>query len=73
MGLDGVPRRYYALTEFESLNRWLSVNTFITWAAIMSALAQVAFLYNFIHSIFWGKKTTQNPWNSNTLGVDSTY
>jgi cytochrome c oxidase subunit 1 len=67
MGLDGVPRRYYAFTEFESMKRWLSVNTFITWAAIMSALAQVAFLYNFITSIFWGKKTTQNPWEANTL------
>jgi cytochrome c oxidase subunit 1 len=67
MGLDGVPRRYYAFTEFESMKQWLSVNTFITWAAIMSALAQVAFLYNFITSIFWGKKATQNPWEANTL------
>jgi cytochrome c oxidase subunit 1 len=67
MGLDGVPRRYYAFTEFESMKRWLSVNMFITWAAIVSGLAQVAFLYNFITSIFWGKRTTQNPWNANTL------
>jgi cytochrome c oxidase subunit 1 len=67
MGLDGVPRRYYAMTAFPSFNRWLTVNTFITWAAITAALAQVAFLYNFIHSIFFGKKTTQNPWNANTL------
>ncbi len=67
MGLDGVPRRYYAFTEFESMKRWLSVNVFITWAAIMSGMAQVAFLYNFVTSIFWGKKTTQNPWQANTL------
>jgi cytochrome c oxidase subunit 1 len=67
MGLDGVPRRYYAFTAFESMHRWLSVNVFITWAAIVAGLAQVAFIYNFIHSIFWGKKTTQNPWNANTL------
>ncbi len=67
MGLDGVPRRYYAFTEFASMQRWLSVNMFITWAAIMSACAQVAFLYNFIHSIFWGKPTVQNPWGANTL------
>src|ERR1700743_1308393 len=67
MGLDGVPRRYYAFTEFTSMQRWLSVNVFITWAAIVAGLAQVAFIYNFIHSIFWGKKTTQNPWNANTL------
>ncbi|MEO6524175.1 MAG: cbb3-type cytochrome c oxidase subunit I [Mucilaginibacter sp.] len=67
MGLDGVPRRYYAFTEFESMKQWLSVNTFITWAAIMSAVAQLLFLFNFFYSIFFGKKTTQNPWQSNTL------
>ncbi|HEY0246407.1 MAG TPA: cbb3-type cytochrome c oxidase subunit I [Mucilaginibacter sp.] len=67
MGLDGVPRRYYAFTEFASMQQWLSVNVFITWSAIVAGLAQVAFLYNFIHSIFWGKKATQNPWNANTL------
>jgi cytochrome c oxidase subunit 1 len=67
MGLDGVPRRYYALTEFPAFNRWLTVNTFITWAAIMAGMAQVAFIVNFVYSIFWGKKTTQNPWNANTL------
>jgi cytochrome c oxidase subunit 1 len=67
MGLDGVPRRYYAFTEFESMGEWLSVNKFITWAAIISALAQVAFLFNFFYSIFFGKKATQNPWESTTL------
>ncbi|MBB5396336.1 MULTISPECIES: cbb3-type cytochrome c oxidase subunit I [unclassified Mucilaginibacter] len=67
MGLDGVPRRYYAFTEFESMKQWLSVNTFVTWAAIMSGVAQLAFLFNFIHSIFWGKKAEQNPWHANTL------
>jgi len=71
MGLDGVPRRYYALTEFPAFNRWLTVNVFITWAAIMSGFAQVAFLINFVYSIFWGKKTVQNPWNANTLEWDA--
>jgi len=67
MGLEGVPRRYYAITAFRQWDHWLNVNTFITWAAIMAGLAQVAFIVNFIYSIFWGKKTVQNPWNSNTL------
>jgi cytochrome c oxidase subunit 1 len=67
MGLDGVPRRYYAFTEFESMAEWLSVNKFITWAALLGAIAQVAFLYNFFTSIFFGKKATQNPWESTTL------
>ncbi|RZK43612.1 MAG: cytochrome c oxidase subunit I [Pedobacter sp.] len=67
LGLDGVPRRYYAFTEFEFMQKWLTVNVLVTWAAIVAALAQVAFLFNFFYSIFKGEKTTQNPWESNTL------
>ncbi|MBU1760628.1 MAG: cytochrome c oxidase subunit I, partial [Bacteroidetes bacterium] len=58
---------YYAFTEFESMQKWLSVNVFITWAAILGAVAQVAFLFNFFYSIFFGEKSTQNPWQANTL------
>ena len=67
LGLDGVPRRYYAFTEFEFMKKWLTVNIFITWAAITAAVAQIAFLYNFFYSIFRGKKAEQNPWQANTL------
>ena len=67
LGLDGVPRRYYAFTEFEFMNKWLTVNVFVTWAAIIASLAQIAFLFNFFYSIFKGKKATENPWESNTL------
>ncbi|MDN3585463.1 cbb3-type cytochrome c oxidase subunit I [Pedobacter aquatilis] len=67
LGLDGVPRRYYAFTEFEFMKKWLTVNVFVTWAAIMAALAQVAFLWNFFYSIYKGKVAPQNPWESNTL------
>lgn len=67
MGIDGVPRRYYAFTEFAFMQEWLTVNVFITWSAIISALAQVAFLWNFFYSIFYGKKASQNPWQSNTM------
>jgi cytochrome c oxidase subunit 1 len=67
LGLDGVPRRYYAFTEFEFMQKWLTVNVFVTWAAIVAALAQVAFLFNFFYSIFKGKTAPQNPWEANTL------
>ena len=33
----------------------------------IAGAAQIVFLYNFIHSMFYGKKTVQNPWRSNTL------
>lgn len=67
MGVDGVPRRYYSFTEFPFMEKWVSVNILITWAAIIAGLAQVAFLVNFFWSIWRGKKAEQNPWQSNTL------
>jgi cytochrome c oxidase subunit 1 len=67
MGVDGVPRRYYAFTEFEFMDKWISVNVMITWAAIIAGLAQLAFIWNFFYSIWYGEKATQNPWKSNTL------
>lgn len=67
MGVDGVPRRYYAFTAFPFMEKWVSVNLLITWAAIIAGLGQLAFLVNFFGSIFTGKKAPQNPWNSNTL------
>jgi cytochrome c oxidase subunit 1 len=67
LGLDGVPRRYYAFTEFEFMHKWVTVNILVTWSAIIAALAQVAFLFNFFYSIFKGKVATQNPWGANTL------
>ncbi|MBP3943127.1 cbb3-type cytochrome c oxidase subunit I [Sphingobacteriaceae bacterium WQ 2009] len=67
MGIDGVPRRYYAFTEFPFMEKWVSVNVLVTWAAIVAGLGQLAFIYNFFSSIWFGKKATQNPWNSNTL------
>ncbi len=67
MGIDGVPRRYYTFTEFEFMDQWLSVNKFISWSAIVAGVAQVAFLWNFFYSIYYGKKSSQNPWRANSL------
>jgi cytochrome c oxidase subunit 1 len=67
LGFAGVPRRYYAFTQFEFLNQWLDINVTITIFAIIGFLAQFIFLYNFISSIFLGKRAPQNPWKSNTL------
>ncbi|MEJ5053054.1 cytochrome c oxidase subunit I [Sphingobacterium sp. MYb382] len=67
MGIDGVPRRYYAFTAFPFMEKWVSVNLLVTWAAIVAGLGQLAFLWNFFSSIWTGKKATQNPWDANTL------
>ncbi|MGH7208413.1 MAG: cytochrome c oxidase subunit I, partial [Nitrospiraceae bacterium] len=39
----------------------------ITWAAIITALAQFIFLLNFFWSLFKGKKASDNPWEATTL------
>jgi cytochrome c oxidase subunit 1 len=67
IGLAGVPRRYYAFTEFDLANVFSDLNVFITWSAILGVFAQFIFLYNFVVSAIWGRKAPQNPWKSNGL------
>ena len=72
VGLAGAPRRYYDYSvyqdfDIESFNLMLDLNVIITMFAIMAALGQVIFLFNFFYSIFRGPKAVQNPWRSNTL------
>jgi cytochrome c oxidase subunit 1 len=67
IGLAGVPRRYYAFTEFDIANVFVDVNVFITYAAILGVGAQFIFLYNFAVSAIWGRRATQNPWQGTTL------
>jgi cytochrome c oxidase subunit 1 len=67
IGLAGVPRRYYQFSVLPEFGVWDDVNVLITMAAILGAAAQLLFLYNFFSSIFFGKKSEQNPWKANTL------
>ena len=67
LGLSGLPRRYYSFTTFDTFNIYPDLNTFISIAAILTFSAQLIFLYNFFHSIFYGKPASQNPWRSTTL------
>ena len=67
IGMAGLPRRYYTNTAFPYFDDLTDVNVVITIFAIITAAAQLVFLYNFIHSMFYGKKGPKNPWKSNTL------
>jgi len=67
LGLAGVPRRYYDNTAFPMFDNLVDVNVLITVFAILGALAQVFFLFNFFYSMFRGPKAEQNPWGANTL------
>ena len=43
------------------------VQVLMTVFAIIAGAAQLVFVANFIYSMFYGKKGSQNPWKSNTL------
>jgi cytochrome c oxidase subunit 1 len=67
VGMAGVPRRYYQNTAFPMFDELTDVQVLMTVFALIAAAAQLVFVYNFIYSIFYGKKGSQNPWKSNTL------
>ncbi len=67
IGMAGLPRRYYTNTNFPLFDDLQNVNVLITTFALIGGAFQLVFLYNFFSSIFYGKKTVQNPWKSNTL------
>lgn len=72
VGLAGAPRRYYNYSVYgefstDSYDMIMDLNVVITVFAIISAVAQLIFLFNFFYSMYRGPKTVQNPWKSNTL------
>jgi len=72
VGLAGAPRRYYDYSVYgefdtESFNMIMDLNVVITVFAIIAALGQFIFLFNFFYSIYRGPAAPQNPWKSNTL------
>ncbi|HUH51245.1 MAG TPA: cbb3-type cytochrome c oxidase subunit I [Flavobacterium sp.] len=67
VGLAGLPRRYYTNTAFPLFDDLHDVNVIITMFAIVGGIFQIAFLWNFFHSIFYGKIAPKNPWRGTTL------
>ena len=67
VGMAGAPRRYYEYSAFEFLDSTADLNPVISVFAIIGAISQLLFLFNFFYSIFRGQRATENPWASNTL------
>ncbi len=67
VGLAGAPRRYYENSALPMLDGVADLNIVMTAFAILGAVGQALFLYNFFYSIFRGQRAPQNPWKSNTL------
>ncbi|KYP13654.1 cbb3-type cytochrome c oxidase subunit I [Flavihumibacter sp. CACIAM 22H1] len=67
-GLAGVPRRYLDFSGWASFNQFDGLNRFISIITMMVFAVQLLFVFNFIYSIFKGRKVrTQNPWGATTL------
>ena len=67
LGMVGHPRRYSETTGVDFLAPLEPVHLFITIAALVTAAAQLIFLFNLFWSMFKGKKASVNPWEATTL------
>ncbi len=72
IGIGGAPRRYYdysVYSEFDTAQgeMILDLNVIISVFAIIGAIGQLIFIFNFFYSTKKGQVAVQNPWKSNTL------
>jgi cytochrome c oxidase subunit 1 len=66
LGMEGNIRRYSSFPD-DFLQPLIPVHKWITVAALVTGAAQLIFLYNLIHSRFWGKPAPDNPWEATSL------
>jgi cytochrome c oxidase subunit 1 len=67
-GLAGIPRRYLDLSQWHNFNKFVELNKMITIVSIIVFAVQLMFIFNFVYSIYKGRKVRhQNPWGANTL------
>jgi cytochrome c oxidase subunit 1 len=71
LGMAGRPRRYAMVDVpgglFNRMHPLMSLEKFISIAALITAAVQIVFVVNLFWSMFKGRKATDNPWDSTTL------
>jgi cytochrome c oxidase subunit 1 len=69
LGIAGQHRRIYNYNHFPELATpdMQTLRIVATVSLLFMIFFQFIFLFNFIYSLFRGKKTTNNPWNSGSL------
>src|SRR6266852_217825 len=68
IGLMGVPRRYYEMGEMAFVPpSTVTLNAFITIAALIVGAAQLIFVFNLVWSLRRGRPAGGNPWGATTL------
>jgi len=66
-GNAGMPRRIYDPSQYDFLKHLIPITRAITYSALVLGAAQFIFLFNFLISLFKGKKAPANPWEVTTL------
>jgi cytochrome c oxidase subunit 1 len=66
LGIAGNVRRNSTFV-LDYLQPLIPVHRWITAAALITGAAQLVFVYNLIHSRFWGKPALDNPWEATSL------
>ena len=64
LGIDGMPRR---INDYAANGGWELMNQIATVGAFVSFVGIVVFLVNVVHSMGWGEKASDDPWEANTL------
>jgi len=68
IGIGGQMRRIYDPTQYMFLVPQQPVNVFISISAFILGAGQLIFLFNFLVSIFAGRRVMErNPWHATTL------
>ncbi len=67
MGLAGASRRLYDPTAQLHNLVVQPMNVVSTVCAYALGIFQLPFIYNFFHSMWWGEKPAENPWEATTL------
>ncbi len=67
VGVAGLRRRIPDITAGALEAKLLPLNEFMSISALILGTVQLIFVANFLWSIFFGPKASQNPWKSNTL------
>ncbi len=67
-GFAGMPRRYLDKSSWVSFNQFHSLDAMISIVTIIVFAAQLLFVFNYIYSIYKGRKVrSENPWGASTL------
>ena len=67
LGIAGHPRRYSELSGVQYVSAMAPLQKFVTVAAIITLLGQLAFLANLFWSLKRGRMAERNPWACSTL------